>query len=221
MKIKLIVAFLLVIGNAQAQINKETSTICIGSNLTGFVNPDMFAEGFATLTHEPSKVQLSLQGGPLVLTSGPISIGLPFSTSDIVQTTNSGIRGRFNLNYITGKHNFIGLQYQYKQVNTSHRYWQEYANIRKIDFHEILRRKHSVSLEGGFFTESENGLFFQISCNAGLAYRAVKINDRPIPNSNSIVIVDLFGTDEEPQVVPHAAVNMRVGFRIYGKKYDY
>jgi hypothetical protein len=217
MKIKyvIILAFCVNHLNAQTLINKDNSQIFVGTNLMSLFPPDMFAEAFATLNYEPSALQISVQGGPLVRSLAPPTFGLPNNLSDVVQTNNGGMRSRLNISTFKNDKFFVGFQYQYKQLNTTHKYWQNYGSIRRIADHDIVKVKHSFSIETGFYKVTESGQFFQISFSAGMAYRNIKVNGEPLVSSTESFIMPSF---EEENLLPQMALIIRTGFCVYGKK---
>jgi hypothetical protein len=208
----LLIAFVCFVQNLSAQylINKQTSRIHLGTNLTGLLNNDMFAEGFVMLTHLPSKFQICMQGGPLLKTTDPLFEGLPVREDFVIRTNNTGLRSRININFLTAKKYFIGLQYQYKLVNTTHQYLREIGQSKTIVDHNIVKTKQSLSIETGFFTENKAGFFFQVSGSAGLAYQEIRAG-------GSSLLRPTFSDEQNENFLPQIALSIKTGCRIYGR----
>jgi hypothetical protein len=218
MKIYLSFLFLLLTCsiNAQLLINNETTKIHVGSNLTGLYNPHMMLEGFVALTYKPSKFQICMQGGPLVKSFATYTQDLPVSFSEIVQIGNTGGRARLNLNYLMSVKKFVGLQFQYKQINSTMKYWQDMGQIRKISSHYTSRLKYSLCFETGMIRETPKGRYYQVSWNLGMAHLETKVNGRP-PNSKDMLL-GLLAVDKQQNFIWQAAINVKAGLCVYGRK---
>jgi hypothetical protein len=217
MRTILSIAMLAIASNVKAQtiINKENSQIHVGSNLMGFFPPDMFAEAFATLIHQPSNLQVCLQGGPIIQALAAVPTGLRADLSEIVQTNNTGIRVRLNVNRLISNRYYVGLQYQYKDVNTAFKYWKQFGSMKRISDHEIATIKQSISAETGYYKETVDGQFVQLGFSAGLALRDIKVNEEHVQRSNALMATQPFEGDV---ILPQLAVILRVGFCVYGRK---